>query len=109
MTAVRRIAGLIAVGVAGAIVAVPAAPAADKARVDAAVARGGEYLKRAHAPAANYTGGGHGQGSAALIGLAILEAKVKPDDPTVQNITRLVRYTAISNTKTYDTALAVLF
>jgi hypothetical protein len=108
--AVRRVAGLLAVGVAG-VAAVPSgpAPAADTAKVNAAIAKGAEFLKREHAPNPGYRGGQHGQGSAALAGLAMLEAKVKPDDPAVQNVARFVRYGALAETQTYHTALAVLF
>jgi hypothetical protein len=108
--AVRRVAGLLAVGVA-VLAAVPRspAPAAETARVHAAVAKGAEFLKREHAPKAGYTGGQHGLGSAALSGLAMLEAKVKPDDPSVQNVLRFVRYTAPGENQTYHTALAILF
>ena len=56
MTAVRRVAGVLAVGVAGAVFAAPAR-AADPARVNAAITRGVDYLRKNANPGAGYNGG----------------------------------------------------
>jgi hypothetical protein len=83
---------------------VPADPA-----VAAAVRRGADALRHAHAPAEGYRGGDHGIGSAGLCGLALLEAGVKPDEPSVQNIARLIRTTWTGDNSTYNVSLAILF
>ena len=109
MTAVRRIvAGLLTVGAA--TMAFPAAaPAADLNKVNDAIARGGEFLKQMYGQNVAAPPGKHGLGSTALSGLAMLEAKVKPDDPAVANVTRFVRSAAPASTSTYHISLAILF
>jgi hypothetical protein len=85
------------------------APSADPAKVDAAIAKGAAFLKSSHSPRPGYSGGQYGLGSAALCGLAMLEGKVKPDDPAVANIAQYVRSNAPGNTQTYHISLAILF
>jgi len=91
----------------------PAAPAADQAKIDEAIRRGAEFLKRGSlAPAAgNQTqyDGSHGLGTAALAGLALLEADVPPTDPAIVAITNIVRDAAYSESKTYQVSLAILY
>jgi len=53
--------------------------------------------------------GGHGEGPAALAGIAMLEAGVPLDDPVIQRIARQVREAAIHQNKTYQLALDIIF
>jgi hypothetical protein len=53
--------------------------------------------------------GNYGLGPAALAGLAMLEADVPTNDPSVQNIARAVRERAITEIRTYQISLFVLF
>ena len=85
------------------------ASAADPAAVDAAVRRGADFLRRTHAPNPSYNGGGHGLGQSALAGIAMIEAGVPPADPAVQQVTLFVRTRALSETRTYHLALALIF
>lgn len=105
MTAVCRfVAGLLAVAAAA-----TAAPAADLNKVNDAIAKGGEFLKQMYGQNVATPPGRHGLGSTALSGLAMLEAKVKPDDPAVANVARYVRSAAPASTQTYHVSLAILF
>ena len=85
------------------------AVAADGTAINEAVRRGAEFLRRVHAPNPTYTGGTHGLGQSALAGIAMLEAGVPPADPSVQQVTLFVRTRALSETQTYDLALALIF
>ncbi|HET6573601.1 MAG TPA: hypothetical protein VFG68_08375, partial [Fimbriiglobus sp.] len=91
------------------LIVVPAASAADLNKVNAALARGTGFLKQMYGPAGTGTQGQYGLGATALSGLAMLEAKVKPDDPAIANIARFVRAGAPAETRTYHVALAILF
>jgi hypothetical protein len=100
---------MLRVGLLALVFAVPAA-AADSAQVDAAVRRGCDYLRKVHAPASGYAGGGeHGVGTAALGGLAMIEGKVPKDDPALRNIADFIRVRALSETQTYRVSLALIF
>ncbi len=106
MIAVRRVvAGLVAAGLA----APPAASAADLKKADDAIARGCGFLKQMYGQPFAAPPGKHGLGSTALSGLAMLEGKVKPDDPAVVNVARYVRAAAPAETGTYHIALAIFF
>ncbi|MGL6094647.1 MAG: HEAT repeat domain-containing protein, partial [Fimbriiglobus sp.] len=85
------------------------APAADPVKVREAIQKGAEFLKKTHAPAPTYDGGGHGIGSAALAGLALLEAGTPKSDPALQNILQFVRVGGIRETATYQVALGLVF
>jgi hypothetical protein len=104
MNAVRWIAGSAVV-----LLVASFGSAADQAKINAAIAKGADYLRKAHAPAQGYTGGTHGTGSAALSGLAMLEGGVGTNDATLQNITQLVRAYALAETKTYHVALMAVY
>ena len=79
MTAANQVAaGLLAAGVAW-MTSPGAAPAADLNKVNDALARGGGFLKQMYGPNGTGTRGQYGLGATALSGLAMLEAKVKPD------------------------------
>ncbi len=92
-----------------ALVLTSSAQAADEGKVATAVARGADYLAKAHAPGAAYTGGQNGIGSAALAGMALLESGSKPTDPAIENIARFVRSKCIADNGTYAVSLSILF
>ncbi len=77
--------------------------AVDKAKNDAALKRGVEFLKQ------NYADTAHGTGVPALAGLALLEADVPKTDEIIQNIARGIRAAGPGETKTYNLALSVLY
>jgi hypothetical protein len=81
---------------------------ADQARINEAVVRGAKYLAGI-AGQQGYAGGAHGSGSASLIGLALLEANVPMNDPSLLNIINTVRSAALTETKTYNVALSIVF
>ncbi|OWK38510.1 HEAT repeat domain-containing protein [Fimbriiglobus ruber] len=109
MTASRLILGLLAPALLAAPIgaADPAMPR--QAKINEAIARGGEYLRTTHAPAQGYQGGSHGVATAALAGMGMLEAGVQRDDPSLQNVLQFVRAGALQQTQTYHVVLAILF
>lgn len=104
MTAVRTL--LLLGAVAG--VCAPAA-AADQGKVDAAIRKGADWLKKDVAAAKPDQDPTHGSARAALAGFALLEAGVKPDDPVIVSLANAVREAALSTNRTYTAALGVLF
>lgn len=78
--------------------------AVDKEKNNAAIKKGVEYLKN-HALADTT----YGVGAAALAGLALLEADVPTNDPTIVTITKMVRETGLGENRTYHLALDILF
>lgn len=109
MPAVPRPVGLLA-AFAAVLAAAGPAPAALKPtdpQVQAAVDRAVGYLKqRAQNPGAQ---GDHGIGPSALVGIALIEALVPPSDPTVQATAKAVREIALSETRTYQVSLCLMF
>ena len=87
--------------------AAPAAPPADPAKVQEAIKKGAEYLQK-FAPGGDRSAGQQA-GLASLVGLALLEAGVKPTDPTLAGIIQGVRVSAFDQTQTYSVALAAIF
>lgn len=84
------------------------APAAEQKNIDAAIQKGAEYLKqsfRTGTPAGN----NHGVGPAALAGIALIEAKVPANDPTLTAIATAVREAAYGEIQTYQISLCLLF
>lgn len=81
--------------------------AADKAAVDAAIKKAGDYLRATYGKGIPM--GGHGLGEHALAGLALLEASTDKGDPSVKNVTELVRNSCLNDGKTYDTALSIIY
>ncbi|HVK17062.1 MAG TPA: hypothetical protein VM533_08935, partial [Fimbriiglobus sp.] len=107
---VARRSSLVAVmSLVAVLLAASAAPAADHNKVNEAVAKGGEFLRQLYGQNLATPPGRYGLGSTALSGLAMLEARVKPDDPAVANVARYVRSTAPTSTSTYHISLAILF
>jgi len=88
-------------------------PAADKAAIDAAIKKGGEYLQKQYSGQGNASrgGGGHeaGSGATSLSGLAMLEAGIPKDDPAVVNVTNAVRNACLAEGGTYHIALAIIY
>jgi hypothetical protein len=85
-------------------------PAADQKRVDAALDRGIEYLKKSQNPT-DGTWPGARVGCTALPALTLLECGLKKDDPAVARAAAYVRNppTWTNLNTTYDLALAILF
>ncbi|MCX7700594.1 MAG: HEAT repeat domain-containing protein [Gemmataceae bacterium] len=97
--------------------AIVSTSSADERQYKAAMERAIGYLKQRFGgsnPAGNFApgsedSGGHGEGPAALAGIAMLEAGVRLDDPVIQHIARQVREAAIHQNKTYQLALDIIF
>jgi len=87
--------------------AAPVAAADDP--IEQAVKKGSKFLKDLHAPRDGYNGGTHGVGTACLAGLALLEAGLPEDDPSLKNIIKYVHANAMLQSSTYEVALAVMF
>src|SRR5215831_18578902 len=49
------------------------------------------------------------EGQSALAGIAMMEAGIGPDDPTIQAIAKVVREEAITQVLTYQLALDIMF
>jgi hypothetical protein len=98
----RRILGAWLIAVSFWVVAPqsPAAPADDP--IQKAIKKGAKYLREVHAPQLGYAGGMHGMGTAALAGMALLEAGTPEDDRSLKNILKYVRENALGITDTYQ-------
>jgi hypothetical protein len=81
--------------------------AADKAAIDNAIKKAGDYLRAAYG--SGIPRGGHGLGEHALAGLALLEASTDKNDPSVKNVTDYVRNACLGEGATYDTALSIIY
>ncbi|MBX9627267.1 MAG: hypothetical protein K2X82_25920, partial [Gemmataceae bacterium] len=86
----------------------PAPAAPPQAQVTAAVDRGVAYLKDGLAAGGGW-GGSHGIGPPALTGIALIEAQLPATDPTIQAIAAAVRKAALTEGKTYQASLCLLF
>lgn len=99
-----------AVALALALAAAGPAGAADE--VDAAIAKGCNFLKARYTrgPAEAVAGAeGHGVGGTCLAGLALLEAGTPPADPAVKAVTEIVRGAAGKQSQTYQVALCLMY
>jgi hypothetical protein len=86
--------------------------AAEKARVNAAIDRGVEYLKLTQGPLGTWAAADAKSwqvGYAALPGLTLLECGVSPKDPAVQRVALAVRRAAPAVDQTYEVSLCILF
>src|SRR5690242_17984538 len=108
----------VAVVVGGVVLALaPAARAADKAAVDAAVARAVAYLKSTQQSDGTwrrpkqdeFNVPGASAGATALAGLALLVADAPPTDPAVQKAAQAVREQSPKATATYVLSLMIMF
>jgi hypothetical protein len=105
MTAVRRTVAVMLTAVA---VGTLPAGAADPTKINEAIVKGGNYLLGVFARGGAGQGN-HGLGQAALCGMAMLEAGVKPDDPALLAVTQVVRTAGVAQSGTYHISLAILF
>jgi hypothetical protein len=91
----------------------PWLPKEEQDKVDKAIERGVEYLRKQQQPNGSWGPAinGKASGVAALAALSLLECGVKPDDPQVQKTAELVRTNVKGGdlTQTYDLALCILF
>src|SRR4051794_24526558 len=111
MIAFRWASALLGVGVLAA-----AGEAADQAKINAAIAAGGAFLKQRYSnngqPAVvspMQAVGGHAYGVAALSGMAMIEAGIPRNDPALQSVLQTVRAGAFTETATYHVVLAIMF
>ena len=78
--------------------------------IDQAIIAGVRYLKTSQGADGKWEPAGDNPvGYAALPGLVLLDCGLPPDDPNVRKAAEFVRRTPPLRTKTYDTALAILF
>lgn len=104
-------------GVVACLCALNAVPvrAAEADEVQKAVERGVGFLKRIQAADGTWPFAGprgesaHPVGVSSLVGLALLECDVAPEDPAIMGAARVVRYGVIDVYDTYDLSLAVMF
>ncbi len=87
-------------------VSVPRLPPDEQEKVDKAIEKGLEYVKKLPT---NFGNGGHWVGVAALQGLTLLECGVKGDDDTVKAVTQYIRGQLPQEFVTYDVSLALLY
>jgi hypothetical protein len=90
----------------------PRLPPEEQAKVDAATAKGLEYLRKQQAPQGYWPvhqNRGHEVAMASLPALTLLECGAPPDDPQVQRAAKFVRDNAARIATTYDISLAILF
>jgi hypothetical protein len=92
--------------VAALVAAVPAR-AADKEAINAAIEKGVRRLRENQLK--DGTWGGEQIGQTALVGLALLECDVAPDDPAIQRAAAAVRSAAVTTDQTYSIALCIMF
>ena len=85
------------------------ANAATQAQIDQAVDRGVRYLLSVQAADGTWQYPGHPVGGTSLVGLALVESGVKPNDPAIQKAAEYVRNQASRTTDTYSVALAIMF
>lgn len=76
-------------------------------RIDRAVERGVQALRKSQQPGGLWDV--HGAGSTSLVGLALLESGVKPDDPAIIKAAEAVREDASASDRVYRVALAIMF
>jgi len=89
-------------------VSTPAIPGLDQQKINAAIDKGVNLLKRAQHPFGHWSFD-HELGNTALGGLTLLECGVPANDLHVQRAASLVRMKAADHRATYEISLAVLF
>lgn len=75
----------------------------------AAINKGVKYLKDLYKKNPTNEDANYKFGKAALRGLAMLESGVPTSDPAIQSITDYIRNYAVSQTKTYEIALGIMY
>jgi hypothetical protein len=100
------------------LVAIPSANAQDENQIRQSIAAATQFLLKQYAgtgpvdptaPEGGHGDGSHGEGPAALAGIAMLEAGVPHDNQVIQAITSRVRAAAIKQYLTYQLALDIIF
>jgi hypothetical protein len=96
------------------VASAPGASAANQKEIDKAIKGGSDFLKIRYirGPGAGpvvVTDAAQGMGPTALAGLALLEAGVPANDPTVKLITDMIRDASYRQSKTYQTALCLMY
>ncbi|HVS39399.1 MAG TPA: hypothetical protein VMS17_27830 [Gemmataceae bacterium] len=86
----------------------PWLPADKQGKVNAAIKRGVDYLKKMPSPEGTWSFD-HATGMAALPGLTLLECGVPPEDESIQKAARYVRKSIPNLNTTYELGLAILF
>jgi hypothetical protein len=85
-------------------------PPDEQEKVNKAIDRGVEYLKKTQENSGSWPGSrNHAVGMAALPGLTLLECGVPPGDEQVQKVARVVRWAVRDMEQTYELALSILF
>jgi hypothetical protein len=92
---------------AAALVAAVPARAVDKEAVNAAIEKGVKSLRASQLEGGTW--GGDQIGQTALVGLALLECDVPPDDPAIQKAAAAVRSAAVTADQTYSISLCIMF
>src|SRR5262245_7180760 len=96
----------------------PQAPAQDRQqqRIEAAIAKAVEYLKSRQAGAGEWSGAGgnaggpsYATGPIALVGIALLECGVGPNEPVSEKAAKAVRQGGLREVRTYQLSLAIQF
>ncbi|HTU92108.1 MAG TPA: hypothetical protein VMF69_18640 [Gemmataceae bacterium] len=85
----------------------------EQAKVDQAIDKGVEFLKKAQMPSGMWRftryEASHAVGTCALPAYALLESGVAADDPVIQKAAKYLRTIALRTEATYDLSLALLF
>ncbi len=84
----------------------------DQDKVDRAIGRGLDFLKKQQGESGSWTysyNHDHELGITALAGLALLENGVASNDPAIVKAEAVVKEVAVSSDQTYDLTLAILF
>lgn len=85
----------------------PLSAAGLQERVDRAVERGVQALRKSQQASGHWDA--HGAGSTSLAGLALLESGVKPDDPAMVKAAAAIREDAAASDRVYRVSLAIMF
>jgi hypothetical protein len=82
-------------------------------KINEAIEKGVAFLKKTQGPngvwSSNFNNVSYPVGYAALGGLTLLECQVPANDPAVQKAAAFVRSTPVTDHRTYQTSLAILF
>jgi hypothetical protein len=90
-------------------VQVASLPPEEQAKVDKAIEKGVQFLKKQQHKSGSWADHGHASALAALPGLTLLECGVPADDPAIKKAADFVRKAVPRETQTYHLALMILF
>jgi hypothetical protein len=88
------------------------AHAQDKAlqkRINSAIDRGVDFLRKVFSPNGLVEYQGYGTGMTSLVAWTLLESGVPADDPLIEKAAALLRERVVNGTSTYDLAVAIMF